>query len=247
MLSDVGIGQSIIRHSRRDDPEFYNTAWTLQVIRGAVLALIGVALAWPVGQFYDPFITRFIAVISLTALISGFNSTKIFTANRDMQLADHDHRPVDASDCHWRHGRIGLDLSFHLVAGDRSSHLRFHSARALARGISRTNESVLLAAGGCSRTVQFWTLDFPEHDVHVLGIANRQTDPRSTRPLGHVGHLRGCIRDDGDRRRNIRTARLPRSHAGDGACVEGVECTFCGNRAPFAAIHSDGAQSRSPI
>jgi O-antigen/teichoic acid export membrane protein len=86
MLSDVGIGQSIIRHGRRDDPEFYNTAWTLQVIRGALLTVIGFSLAWPVGQFYDPFLTQFIAVISLSALISGFNSTKIFTANRDMQL-----------------------------------------------------------------------------------------------------------------------------------------------------------------
>jgi O-antigen/teichoic acid export membrane protein len=87
MLSDVGIGQSIIRHARRDDPEFYNTAWTLQIIRGMMLTLIGLALAWPVGQFYQPFLTRFIAVVSLTAFISGFNSTKIFTANRDMQLA----------------------------------------------------------------------------------------------------------------------------------------------------------------
>ena len=52
-----------------------------------LLALIGVALAWPVGQFYNPFVTRFIAAVSLTTLISGFNSTKIFTANRDMQLA----------------------------------------------------------------------------------------------------------------------------------------------------------------
>lgn len=87
MLSDVGIGQSIIRHSRRDDPEFYNTAWTLQIVRGMLLTLIGVALAWPAGQFYLPFLTRFIAVVSVMMLISGFNSTKIFTANRDLQLA----------------------------------------------------------------------------------------------------------------------------------------------------------------
>lgn len=87
MMSDVGIGQSIIRHTRRDDPAFYNTAWTLQIIRGMLLTLMGLSLAWPVGQFYDPFLTRFIAVVSLTTLISGFNSTKIFTANRDMQLA----------------------------------------------------------------------------------------------------------------------------------------------------------------
>jgi O-antigen/teichoic acid export membrane protein len=87
MLSDVGIGQSIIRHTRREAPEFYNTAWTVQILRGAVLTLVGLALAWPIGQFYNPFLTRFIAVISLSALISGFNSTKIFTANRDLQLA----------------------------------------------------------------------------------------------------------------------------------------------------------------
>ena len=87
MLSDVGIGQSIIRHTRRDDPAFYNTAWTVQIVRGFLLTLIGLALAWPVGQFYDPFLTRFIAVISLTTLIAGFNSTNIFTANRDLQLA----------------------------------------------------------------------------------------------------------------------------------------------------------------
>src|SRR4051794_31786373 len=68
MLSDVGIGQSIIRHNRRDDPEFYNTAWTLQVIRGMLLAIMGVALAWPIGQFYNPFLTQFIAVVSLTTL-----------------------------------------------------------------------------------------------------------------------------------------------------------------------------------
>lgn len=87
MLSDVGIGQSIIRHTRRNDPEFYNTAWTVQILRGAVLTVVGLALAWPIGQFYDPFLTRFIAVISLSTLISGFNSTKLFTANRDLQLA----------------------------------------------------------------------------------------------------------------------------------------------------------------
>jgi O-antigen/teichoic acid export membrane protein len=86
MFSDVGIAQSIIRHARRDDPDFYNTAWTIQIIRGLMLALIGVGLAWPVGQFYDPFVTKFIAVVALTAAIAGFNSTKIFTANRDLQL-----------------------------------------------------------------------------------------------------------------------------------------------------------------
>src|SRR2546421_7848298 len=37
MLSDVGLVQAIIRDKRGDDPDFLNTAWTMQVIRGAVL------------------------------------------------------------------------------------------------------------------------------------------------------------------------------------------------------------------
>ncbi|MFM6205833.1 oligosaccharide flippase family protein, partial [Planktothrix sp.] len=34
LFSDVGIRPSIIRSQRGDDPEFLNTAWTIQVFRG---------------------------------------------------------------------------------------------------------------------------------------------------------------------------------------------------------------------
>ena len=40
LFSDIGVGPSIIQHKRGDEPEFYNTAWTLQVIRGGALWLI---------------------------------------------------------------------------------------------------------------------------------------------------------------------------------------------------------------
>jgi O-antigen/teichoic acid export membrane protein len=86
MFSDVGIGQSIIRHVRRNDPEFYNTAWTIQVGRGILLTLIGLALAWPIGMLYDPFLTKLLTCVAFTAAIGGFSSTKIATANRDMRL-----------------------------------------------------------------------------------------------------------------------------------------------------------------
>ena len=35
MISDLGVGPSIIHSKRGDDPNFLNTAWTIQVIRGA--------------------------------------------------------------------------------------------------------------------------------------------------------------------------------------------------------------------
>ena len=34
MFSDIGVGPNIIRSPRGDDPDFLNTAWTLQVGRG---------------------------------------------------------------------------------------------------------------------------------------------------------------------------------------------------------------------
>jgi O-antigen/teichoic acid export membrane protein len=87
MFSDVGIGQSIIRHARNDDPEFYNTAWTVQVVRGFMLMVGAMAIAWPVGYLYDPFLIPLISAIAVTAFISGFAPTKLSTANRDLKLA----------------------------------------------------------------------------------------------------------------------------------------------------------------
>ncbi|MCU0668076.1 MAG: oligosaccharide flippase family protein, partial [Myxococcota bacterium] len=52
ILSDLGLQPAIIRHPRGDDPDFVNTAWTVGVIRGAVLFAIGLALAIPIARFY---------------------------------------------------------------------------------------------------------------------------------------------------------------------------------------------------
>ena len=43
----VGIGPTIIQNKRGDDPTFLNTAWTLQVVRGFILWLGCLAVAWP--------------------------------------------------------------------------------------------------------------------------------------------------------------------------------------------------------
>lgn len=37
LLSDVGLRQNIIQSHRGDDPDFLNTAWTVQIIRGFLL------------------------------------------------------------------------------------------------------------------------------------------------------------------------------------------------------------------
>ncbi|NWG72707.1 MAG: oligosaccharide flippase family protein, partial [Parvularculaceae bacterium] len=86
MFSDVGIGPAIIR-SQRVDAGLLNTAWTLQIIRGLSLCLIGMLLAWPAAVFYGrPELTGLMIAAAITAAIDGFNSPALFTLNRDLKL-----------------------------------------------------------------------------------------------------------------------------------------------------------------
>jgi O-antigen/teichoic acid export membrane protein len=87
MLSDVGIGPSIAQNRRGDDPDFLNTAFTIQVLRGAFLWLATCALAVPAAAFYDaPMLVQLLPVAGLSLLIAGFNPTRIETANRHLLL-----------------------------------------------------------------------------------------------------------------------------------------------------------------
>ncbi len=86
-FSDVGTALSIQRSKRGDDPDFLNTAWTLQAIRGFFLWVACCAIAWPVSVFYDePFLLAALPVSGLTLLLAGFNPTKIHTATRHLTL-----------------------------------------------------------------------------------------------------------------------------------------------------------------
>ena len=86
-FSDVGIGPSIMQSKRGDDPDFLNTAWTIQAIRGVLLFVTACALAWPASQIYDaPELMRLLPVAGLTLLITGFNPTNLESAHRHMRL-----------------------------------------------------------------------------------------------------------------------------------------------------------------
>lgn len=87
MFSDVGIGPNIIQSERGEDEDFLNTAWTVQIIRGIILWFVCLALAWPMSIFYNqPELAMLIPVSGLVAIISGFNSTGIFSKSRDIDL-----------------------------------------------------------------------------------------------------------------------------------------------------------------
>lgn len=88
MFSDVGIGASIVQHARGDEPDFLNTAWTLQVFRGIALWLASCLLAWPIAVAFDQReYLWLLPVAALTSLILGFNSTAPASWHRHISMA----------------------------------------------------------------------------------------------------------------------------------------------------------------
>lgn len=94
MFSDIGLQTNVVQNPHGDDPEFVNTAWTLQLIRGICLFLIALMLAWPLSRFYganDPKayeLLFLIPIVALTSLIDGFQSAKLMTAAREMKIKE---------------------------------------------------------------------------------------------------------------------------------------------------------------
>ena len=87
LFSDVGIAPSIAQSKRGDDPDFLNTAWTIQVIRGALLWIVACLLAYPIAAFYDqPELAHYLPIAALSLLIAGFNPTRIETAHRHLLM-----------------------------------------------------------------------------------------------------------------------------------------------------------------
>ena len=85
LFSDVGVGPSIAQSKRGDDPDFLNTAWTIQVTRGLLLWGLTGLIAWPMAQFYAaPELTLYLPIAGIGLMIAGFNPTRIETANRHL-------------------------------------------------------------------------------------------------------------------------------------------------------------------
>ncbi len=86
LFSDTGIGPSIVRSERGEDKAFLDTAFAVQVIRGALLSLVCLALAAPFAAIYgDPELERIIPWAGLSALLNGLRSPNWFLADRRME------------------------------------------------------------------------------------------------------------------------------------------------------------------
>lgn len=88
LLSDLGIGQSVVRSRHANNQTFLDTAFTVQLARGVLLMAIALLAAWPVAHAYNnPELAKFIAVASLTFLFTGLQSPDLFLMQRDIRVA----------------------------------------------------------------------------------------------------------------------------------------------------------------
>lgn len=96
-MSDLGIEQNIVQSHRGDDPDFLDSAWTLQIIRGAVVWLAALVVSgalafsashglWlPDSVYAAPILPWIVAISAASALILGFQTTGVATAHRHME------------------------------------------------------------------------------------------------------------------------------------------------------------------
>lgn len=95
MMSDLGLHHNIVQSKRGEDPDFLDTAWTLQVLRGFALWFLAIAVgsslhflnrigAVSAGSVYaSPDLPLVIAVSGFSAVIWSVQSTSIALANRN--------------------------------------------------------------------------------------------------------------------------------------------------------------------
>ncbi|GAB4372009.1 MAG: hypothetical protein Kow00121_14010 [Elainellaceae cyanobacterium] len=87
LFSDLGFNTNIVQSKRGDDPDFLDTAWTLQVVRSIVLWFGCLVVAYPASQIYEePKLLWLIPIVGLNTLIGGFNTTAIYTLNRHLSV-----------------------------------------------------------------------------------------------------------------------------------------------------------------
>jgi len=97
LFSDIGLRQLVIQKKDVPTREFLDTVWMVQIARGVFIltvALLGALLIACLQQFgltrqnvyADPMVPLLIAGAAFSALANGFESTKVLTARRDLNL-----------------------------------------------------------------------------------------------------------------------------------------------------------------
>jgi len=97
LFSDLGLGQNIVRSKRGDESHFLNTIWAVQIIRGVIIWTISIVIGLSLyflnkleiiqgsTVYHEPILPAIIIAISFSAVILGFESTKLAVATRNYE------------------------------------------------------------------------------------------------------------------------------------------------------------------
>lgn len=87
MLSDVGLRGAVIKSQRSGEPAFMQTVWTVQAIKGVLLAIVICLAGIPAARFYDqPVLMILLPVLSLDILFRNFKSVSLFIYDKNLLL-----------------------------------------------------------------------------------------------------------------------------------------------------------------
>jgi len=88
-LSVTGVALALVS-GRRDDRDAFDTAWTIGIIRGALVSAVLMLLAPTLATFFgSPEATNLIRLMSLAPLIDGFNNIGVIEFRRDLTYGPH--------------------------------------------------------------------------------------------------------------------------------------------------------------
>lgn len=85
LLTDVGIEQNIVHHPDGAERAFRDTAWTLQLLRGALLSLVFAVAAPFLARAYGIDVRIFL-LAALSPVIGGAHSTAIFVLVKQVEV-----------------------------------------------------------------------------------------------------------------------------------------------------------------
>jgi O-antigen/teichoic acid export membrane protein len=87
LFTDVGTGQNVIVNPLAEEPEFYNTAWTINLIRGCSLSVLCFIVAKPLASLYGvPEISAIFPVMGMFFVTEGFAAMSRPLVQRRLQF-----------------------------------------------------------------------------------------------------------------------------------------------------------------
>ena len=88
LLSDVGFGKNLVISKNADKPEFYNTVWSIRLLRGLMLFPICVAAALPLAHLYQaPALAWILPLTGVYFVIEASSSLSVSFLQKRLQTA----------------------------------------------------------------------------------------------------------------------------------------------------------------